>query len=112
MDFAKESFGGPSTTEQVEFFRFLLVLFAIGPVFALEVPASYFIAPYLACTFTIILYASKNIVVVGLYYNIWWKLPVGIHCTNNAGISCVVSDSIFTFEEVYIEAVHKTGYIY
>ena len=49
LDFAKERFGGPFTTEQVEnvktFFRILLVLFAIGPVFALEVPASYFIAP-------------------------------------------------------------------
>ena len=49
LDFAKERFGGPFTTEQVEnvktFFRIVLVLFAIGPVFALEVPASYFIAP-------------------------------------------------------------------
>ena len=49
LDFAKERFGGPFTTEQVEniktFFRILFVLFAIGPVFALEVPASYFIAP-------------------------------------------------------------------
>ena len=49
LDFAKERFGGPFTTEQVEnvktFFRILLVLFAIGPVFALEVPSSYFIAP-------------------------------------------------------------------
>ena len=49
LDFAKERFGGPFTTQQVEnvktFFRILLVLFAIGPVFALEVPASYFIAP-------------------------------------------------------------------
>ena len=49
LDFAKERFGGPFTTEQVEnvktFFRILLVLFAIGPVFALEVPSSYFIGP-------------------------------------------------------------------
>ena len=49
LDFAKERFGGPFSVEQVEnvktFFRILLILFAIGPVFALEVPTSYFIAP-------------------------------------------------------------------
>ena len=49
LDFAKERFGGPFTTEQVEnvktFLRILLILFAVGPVFALEVPASFFIAP-------------------------------------------------------------------
>ena len=49
LDFAKERFGGPFTTEQVEnvktFFRMLVILFATGPVFALEVPASYFIFP-------------------------------------------------------------------
>ena len=49
LDFAKERFGGPFTTEQVEnlktLFRMLVILFAIGPVFALEVPASYFIFP-------------------------------------------------------------------
>ena len=49
LDFAKERFGGPFTTEQVEnvktFFRMLVILFATGPVFALEVPASHFIFP-------------------------------------------------------------------
>ena len=49
LDFAKERFGGPFTTEQVEnvktFLRILLVLVALGPVFALEVPASFFIFP-------------------------------------------------------------------
>ena len=49
LDFAKERFGGPFTTEQVEdvkvFLRILLVLFAVGPVFNLEIPASYFIFP-------------------------------------------------------------------
>ena len=47
LDFAKERFGGPFSTEQVEnvktFLRMLVILFAIGPSFALEVPASYFI---------------------------------------------------------------------
>ncbi len=49
LDFAKQRFGGPFTTEQVEdiktFIRILLVLFAVGPAFALEVPVTYFIAP-------------------------------------------------------------------
>ena len=49
LDFAKERFGGPFPTEKVEnvktFLRILIILFAIGPVFMLEVPASYFIFP-------------------------------------------------------------------
>ena len=49
IDFAKERYGGPFTIEDVEnvktFFRILLVLFAVGPVFALEVPSSYFVFP-------------------------------------------------------------------
>ena len=49
LDFAKERYGGPFTTEQVEnvktFLRILIVLFSIGPVFALEVPGSYFLFP-------------------------------------------------------------------
>ena len=55
MDFAKERFGGPFTTEQVEnvktFLRILLVLFAVGPVFSLEVPGSYFIFPLFSVHF-------------------------------------------------------------
>ena len=47
MDFAKERYGGPFTTEQVEdvksFLRILVILVALGPVFLLEVPVSYFI---------------------------------------------------------------------
>ena len=49
LDFAKERFGGPFTTEQVEnvktFFQMLVIVFTIGPVFILEVPTSYFIFP-------------------------------------------------------------------
>ena len=45
LDFAKERFGGPFTTEQVEdvktFFKILLVLLALSPIFVLEVPASF-----------------------------------------------------------------------
>ena len=43
LDFAKERFGGPFTTEQVKnvktFLRILFVLFSIGPVLVLEVAA-------------------------------------------------------------------------
>ena len=49
IDFSKKRFGGPFTTEEVEnvktFFRILLILFAMGPVFALEIPSSYFVFP-------------------------------------------------------------------
>ena len=42
IDFAKERYGGPFTTEQVEdvktFLRILLVLLLLGPAFALEIP--------------------------------------------------------------------------
>ena len=47
LDFAKERYGGPFSTEQVEnvktFLRILLMLSTLGPAFALEVPASFFI---------------------------------------------------------------------
>ena len=46
IDFAKERYGGPFKTEEAEnvktFFRILLVLLALGPVFVLEVPTSFF----------------------------------------------------------------------
>ena len=46
IDFSKERYGGPFTAEQVEniktFFRILLVLIALGPVFVLEVPTLFF----------------------------------------------------------------------
>ena len=49
IDFAKQRFGGPFTTEQVEnvktFLRIVVVLFATGSLFALEVPSSFFIFP-------------------------------------------------------------------
>ena len=47
LDFAKERYGGPFTIEQVEnvktLIQILLILFAMGPVLMLEVPASYFV---------------------------------------------------------------------
>ena len=52
IDLAKERFGGPFTTEQVEdvksFLRILCVLLALGPIFMLEVPVSYFVFPAFA----------------------------------------------------------------
>ena len=54
LDFAKERFGGPFTTvtEQVEnfkaFLRILLILFALGPSFVLEVPGSSFVFPFIS----------------------------------------------------------------
>ena len=49
IDFAKERFGGPFKTEEVEdvktFLRILAVLLALGPIYILEVPTSYFIFP-------------------------------------------------------------------
>ena len=49
LDFAKERFGGPFTTEQVEdvkvLRRIIAILFAIGPVFVLEMPGSEFVFP-------------------------------------------------------------------
>ena len=47
LDFAKDRFGGPFTTEQVEdvktLFRILSVLLALGPIFVLEIPTSFFV---------------------------------------------------------------------
>ena len=47
IDFAKERYGGPFTSPQVEdvktFQRIVIVLLALGPVFVLEVPGSYYL---------------------------------------------------------------------
>ena len=49
LDFAKERFGEPFTTEQVEdvkvLRRIIVVLLAMGPVFVLEIPGSEFVFP-------------------------------------------------------------------
>ena len=49
LDFAKERFGGPFTTEQVEdvkvLRRIVIILLAMGPVFVLEIPGSEFVFP-------------------------------------------------------------------
>ena len=52
IDFAKERYGGPFTTSQVEdvktFLRIVMVLLALGPIFVLEVPGSYYLFPLFA----------------------------------------------------------------
>ena len=52
LDFAKERFGGPFSTEQVEnvktFLRIFIVLFAVGSVFVLEVSSSPFGFPLIS----------------------------------------------------------------
>ena len=52
IDYAKERYGGPFTTSDVEdvktFVRVLLVLLALGPVFILEVSTSHIVLPLLA----------------------------------------------------------------
>ena len=44
LDFAKERFGGPFTTEQVEdvktFLRIIVILLSLGPIFVMIIPAS------------------------------------------------------------------------
>ena len=49
LDFAKERYGGPFTTEQVEdvkvLQRIVIILLAMGPVFVLEIPGSEFVLP-------------------------------------------------------------------
>ena len=52
IDYAKERYGGPFTTSDVEdvktFIRVLLVLLALGAVFILDIPASYILFPLFA----------------------------------------------------------------
>ena len=50
IDFAKEKYGGPFTTEQVEdvktFFRVLAILVVVGPAFFLDVPGTALLYQY------------------------------------------------------------------
>ena len=52
IDYAKQRYGGPFLTKQVEdvktFLRILAVLMALGPIYILEVPASNFVFPLFA----------------------------------------------------------------
>ena len=80
LDFAKERYGGPFTTEQVEnvktFLRILTVLFSIGPVFALEVPGSNFFISCVWCpcptTYPTCATEYKGVVHCTTYSNWYW----------------------------------------
>ena len=78
IDFAKDRYGGPFTSEEVEdvktLFRILVVLLSLSPVFVLEVPTSYFMFPlfaqhtgnitswsYISCTKKWVLLESGNL---------------------------------------------------
>ena len=113
MDFAKERFGGPFTTEQVEnvktFFRILLVLFAIGPVFTLEVPASYFVAPLFGLHFHHYSankqdYCSGKVLMQSVIE------AASLCVTGIAAVSYVFIGRTSTSKEEYVETVHKAGY--
>ena len=101
IDFAKERYGGPFTTEQVEdvktFFRILVILLALCPVFVLEVPTSFFMfivfgihtsdRPFIlnqTCSVTFILLEKgslSNLTGVVLYpVYIWLVFSAFTHC--------------------------------
>ena len=52
LDFAKERFGGPFTTEQVEdvktFLRIIVILLSLGPIFVMIIPASVVALPLIS----------------------------------------------------------------
>ena len=71
LDYAKERYGGPFNTSDVEdvktLIRVFLILFALGPVFVITVPTSY----YLFTTFAI--YTGTNVIGHG-NCNVEWVL--------------------------------------
>ncbi len=86
IDFAKERFGGPFTTSQVEdvktFLRIVVVLFALGPIFVLEIPGSYYLFPIFA------LHVSKNL---QFRDDQPCRNPVDWALLQSGGLGCVVS---------------------
>ena len=72
IDYAKERYGGPFTTSDVEdvktFIRVLLVLLAIAPVFILDVPASYILFSMFA------LHTGQEMSVYNGTCNVKWML--------------------------------------
>jgi peptide/histidine transporter 3/4 len=93
MDFAKERFGGPFSTEQVEnvktFLRIFLVLFAVGSVFVLEVSSSTFGFPLI----------STHIAFSGIYFcKIQWIFL-------ESGTLRYVTSAVFI--PIYVCILHK-----
>ena len=94
IDFAKDRFGGPFTTSQVEdvktFLRIVVVLLALGPVFVLEIPGSYYLFPLFA------LHVGKKL---QFRDKKPCRSPVDWALLQSGGLGCVVST---LFLPVYI----------
>ena len=79
LDFAKERFGGPFTTEQVEdvkvLRRIIAFLFAIGPVFVLEIPGSEFVFPVFGLH-TLHQNLTDSFILCNAEYKELWQLAV------------------------------------
>ena len=79
LDFAKERFGGPFTTEQVEdvkvLRRIIAVLLAIGPVFVLEMPGSEFVFPVFGLH-TLHQNLTETLTLCNAEYKELWQLAV------------------------------------
>ena len=97
IDFAKERFGGPFTTPQVEdvktFLRIVVVLLALGPIFILEIPGSYYLFPVFA------LHVGENL---QFSDSIQCKNPVDWALLQSGGLGCIIS---MLFLPVYVWVV-------
>ena len=94
LDFAKERYGGPFTTEQVEnvktLLRILIFLVAIGPVFVLQLPSSRYIFPlfsFHAGTAQSSHYTIKNCS----------ALKVGTYIVETGGLTALFTNILFPF---------------
>ena len=94
LDFAKERYGGPFTTEQVEnvktLLRILIFLVAIGPVFVLQLPSSRYIFPlfsFHAGAAESSHYAIKNCS----------ALKVGTYIVETGGLTALFTNILFPF---------------
>ena len=94
LDFAKERFGGPFTTEQVEdvkvLRRIIAVLLAIGPVFVLEMPGSEFVFPVFGLH-TLHQNLTETLTLCNAEYKELWQLAVA------SGAFMIVMSAILLF---------------
>ena len=94
IDFAKERFGGPFTSPQVEdvktFLRIVLVLFTLGPVFVLDIPGSLYLFPLFA------LHTSNKLQFVG----------EDVHCESPAVWIIVQSGSCGVIVSLFVTIVY------
>ena len=94
LDFAKERFGGPFTTEQVEdvkvLRRIIAVLFAMGPVFVLEMPGSEFVFPIFGLH-TLHQNLTENFAPCDIKFEEFWQLAMA------SGVFMIVTSMIVLF---------------